>query len=77
MSASISIAKFSATQQSKAPLFRTSSACGNGACVAVASLDDGTVLVKDTKNDAHPVLNFTRDEWTAFVTGVKQGEFDR
>lgn len=37
----------------------------------------GHVLVRDSKlGDASPVLDFTPDEWRAFVAGVKDGEFD-
>ena len=30
----------------------------------------------DTKVADGPALHFTREEWTAFVAGVKAGEFD-
>lgn len=56
--------------------FRRSSYCSVGACVEVASNADGTVLVRDAKLDDSPVLAFTRAEWTAFVAGVRAGEFD-
>ena len=38
-------------------------------------LPGGSVTVRDTK-DRHTELVFTRDEWDAFVRGVKAGEFD-
>lgn len=46
-----------------------------GRCVAVAQ-KDGTVAVRDTKDASKTTLRFTRDEWSAFVAGVKSGEFD-
>jgi hypothetical protein len=49
---------------------------GNGNCVEVATnLPDG-VAVRDTKNRDGGTLIFTRDEWTAFVGGVHDSEFD-
>jgi len=46
-------------------------------CVEVARAGDGTVGVRDTKlGKASPVLEFTSDEWAAFLGGAKDGEFD-
>jgi hypothetical protein len=55
--------------------WRRSSQCGNATCVEVAEVD-GHVLVRDSKNPEVTPFSFTREEWTAFVAGVKQGEFD-
>lgn len=44
-------------------------------CVAVAQ-KDGTIAVRDTKDATNTTLMFTRDEWKAFVAGVKNNEFD-
>lgn len=53
---------------------------GNGGnnCVEIyTSPLDGAVLVRDSKNARiGAYLAFTRDEWVAFVQGVKAGEFD-
>lgn len=43
-------------------------------CVAVRI--GGTVDIRDTKDASSPTLSFTRAEWSAFVQGVKKGEFD-
>ncbi|WP_433299970.1 DUF397 domain-containing protein [Actinoplanes sp. CA-030573] len=51
-----------------------SSRCGSTACVEVAKVDN-TYLVRDSKNPDTAPLSFTREEWTAFVEGVNQGEF--
>jgi hypothetical protein len=32
--------------------------------------------VRDSKDQAGPILVFTPAEWSAFVAGVKGGEFD-
>lgn len=50
----------------------------NAECVEVAFLDGGRVAVRDSKDDgAGPALVFTPGEWTAFVGGMADGEFDR
>ncbi|MGH3493473.1 MAG: DUF397 domain-containing protein [Sciscionella sp.] len=45
-------------------------------CVEVAPLDDGGVMVRDTKDRNLQAHRYTHDEWVAFVAGVKAGEFD-
>jgi predicted secreted Zn-dependent protease len=49
--------------------------CNGGACVRVAH-NGNAILIGDSKNPDGPVLPFTRDEWKAFVEGVRQGDFD-
>lgn len=46
-------------------------------CVEVAHLPDGTTAVRDSKHREGPVLLFAREEWEAFLGGVRRGEFDR
>jgi hypothetical protein len=55
---------------------KSSLSYANGDCVEVASLPDGRVGVRDSKDSAGPVLRFTSAEWKAFVGGVQNGEFD-
>jgi hypothetical protein len=55
---------------------KSSLSFANGDCVEVASLPDGRVGVRDSKDAAGPVLRFTAAEWRAFVGGVHGGEFD-
>ena len=43
-------------------------------CVAVAKTPDG-IAVRDTKNENGETLFFRHDEWDAFVSGVRNGEF--
>jgi len=46
-------------------------------CVAVVQIQDGSVAVKHSKDsDSAKVLIFTKEEWKAFVKGVKANEFD-
>lgn len=49
---------------------------GNDQCVECRIIDETDVLVRDSKNPDIPPLRFTRGEWTAFIAGVKSGEFD-
>ena len=44
-------------------------------CVSVARSADG-VFVRDTKDPSKTTLTFPEDEWSAFVGGVRKGEFD-
>ncbi|OLT14085.1 DUF397 domain-containing protein [Pseudonocardia sp. CNS-139] len=46
-----------------------------GECVEVADLPGGR-LVRDTKDAGNgPILRFTDEQWGAFVSAVKDGEF--
>jgi hypothetical protein len=57
---------------------RSSYCAGNGSCVEIASLEESSIGVRDSKAKGNPpVLVFTRMEWQAFIAGVKDGEFDR
>ncbi|SNT62552.1 protein of unknown function [Streptosporangium subroseum] len=65
--------------------WRKSSLSGNGGadCVEVATVSSASVLlsghrfaVRDSKNPNGPELLFTPGQWTAFVGGIKHGEFD-
>jgi Domain of unknown function (DUF397) len=55
--------------------WRKSSHSGTNGCVEVAVVDD-RVAVRDSKDRRGPVLEFTPDEWEAFVSGARDGEFD-
>ncbi|WP_433373389.1 DUF397 domain-containing protein [Actinoplanes sp. CA-142083] len=54
--------------------WQRSSRCGTGTCVEVAEVD-GQIWVRDSKAQDGPALSFTKEEWTAFVDGVADGEF--
>ncbi|ETK36156.1 DUF397 domain-containing protein [Microbispora sp. ATCC PTA-5024] len=56
-------------------VWRSSSACNGGSCVAVAVLPDG-VGVTDTKQPGGPVLVFGPGEWTRFLDEAKAGKYD-
>ena len=54
--------------------WKKSSASGAGGCVEVRRSRSG-VQVRDSKDPAGPVLDFTDTEWIAFLEGVTLGEF--
>ncbi|MGH3713259.1 MAG: DUF397 domain-containing protein [Micromonosporaceae bacterium] len=59
--------------------WKKSSRSGSGGdnCVEVSFAPDGTVGVRHSKQPDDALLVFTPDEWAAFITGVKDDEFDR
>jgi Domain of unknown function (DUF397) len=59
--------------------WRKASYSGNGgaSCVEVGQTQDGTIVVRDTKNSGRgPVHRYTPKEWRAFVAGVRNSRFD-
>ena len=48
----------------------------SGSCVEVAELDGGGIAVRNSRHPSGPALIYTRAEIEAFLTGVKNGEFD-
>jgi hypothetical protein len=56
--------------------FKSSFSNGEGSCVEVAVTRDGGRAVRDTKDRDGGTQFYTPAEWTAFVAGVKAGEFD-
>jgi hypothetical protein len=55
---------------------KSSLSFSNGNCVEVAHLPDDHIGVRDSKHPDGPVLQFTPDEWSAFLGGARNGEFD-
>ena len=57
--------------------FKLSSFTGGDryACVMVAKRND-VIGVRHSKDGSKTTLEFTPDEWNAFINGVKAGEFD-
>ena len=55
----------------------TRSSGNSGNCVEVAPLpDDGGVAVRNSRDPLGPALLFTAAEMTAFILGVRDGDFD-
>ncbi len=47
----------------------------NGACVEVAAAG-GKIAMRDSKDPGGPVLVYTPTEFSAFLDGARNGEFD-
>jgi hypothetical protein len=57
--------------------WRKSSYSGNGGnCVEVGQSGDGVILVRDSKDREGSKLAVGEQAWSAFVQGIKHGEFD-
>jgi hypothetical protein len=54
--------------------WRKADISGTDHCVEVARADD-TIGIRDSKNRAGVVLEFSQPEIDAFVRGIKDGEF--
>jgi len=48
----------------------------NGSCVEVAELPGGAIAVRNSRHAGGPALIYTPAEITAFIRGVKDGQFD-
>jgi len=48
----------------------------SGNCVEVAVLPDGGIAMRDSRHPSGPVLVYAHTEISAFLAGVKNGEFD-
>jgi uncharacterized protein DUF397 len=48
----------------------------NGSCVEVAELPGGAIAVRNSRHPGGPALIYTPAEVTAFIQGVKDGQFD-
>jgi hypothetical protein len=60
-----------------APRWRKSSySASSGACVEVAQLDGGRVLVRNSNHPDAGTLTFTAAEMAAWIAGCQAGEFD-
>jgi hypothetical protein len=65
------------TDLSRAVWRKSSYSGGNGGqCVEVATNLPGLVAVRDSKHPDGPKLIFTPDEWAAFLSGMRDGEFE-
>ncbi len=55
---------------------KSTSSNPSGECVEFAVLDSGDVAVRNSRDPHGPALVYTPAEISAFVHGVKAGEFD-
>ena len=56
--------------------FRKSSFSGGGGCVEVRLLPDGRIALRDSKDTSLAPNHYTPTAWTAFLAGIRAGEFD-
>ncbi|MEU1997249.1 DUF397 domain-containing protein [Nocardia gamkensis] len=57
--------------------FKSTHSSAGSECVEIAHLDGGRVGVRDSKNPHGGVLVFTPSDWDVFVSGARDGAFDR
>ncbi len=48
----------------------------NGSCVELATLPGGAIAVRNSRDPGGPALIYTPAEVTAFIQGIKDGQFD-
>ncbi|MFC3352091.1 DUF397 domain-containing protein [Streptomyces echinoruber] len=53
-----------------------STSIGDGNCVEVAKLPEGSIAMRNSRFPAGPALVFTPAELRAFLDGAKEAEFD-
>jgi hypothetical protein len=56
--------------------FRKSSFSGGSGCVEARLLPEGDIAVRDSKQPSLPPNRYTPGAWTAFLAGIRAGEFD-
>lgn len=54
---------------------KAKSSTANGQCVEIAAAD-GKIAIRDSKDPEGPVLVYTPGEFSAFLEGARNGEFD-
>lgn len=57
------------------PAWYMAERCESGACVQIGTLGESILIRSTIDPDGHWVA-LSRDEWQAFVAGVKGGDFD-
>jgi hypothetical protein len=62
-------------QQPSQPAWRRSSRCAGGDCVEIR-IAGKEVAMRDSKSPDAVILQFSGEEWQAFVAAVRAGEFD-
>lgn len=64
------------TMMKQGEWFKSTKSGAAGHCVEALENGDGAVSVRNSKSPEGGTVAFTADEWSAFVAGVKAGEFD-
>jgi hypothetical protein len=55
---------------------KSSLSYANGNCVEIAAFPNGRIGLRDSKNADGPFLYLTREQWSGFVAGILNGDFD-
>jgi hypothetical protein len=55
--------------------WKRSTFCSTSSCVEVTRMRN-QIMVRDSKDPEGPALAYSPQEWSAFLSGVKHGEFD-
>lgn len=58
--------------------FKSSYSSNGGACIEIAAnlaVSHGVIPVRDSKNPGGPTLGLTTHAFSAFITGIKSGDF--
>lgn len=55
---------------------KSSLSYANGNCVEIAALPNGRIGLRDSKNADGPFLYLTCEQWSGFVAGIRNGDFD-
>ena len=63
------------TEPTSQPAWSRAKRCGNNACIEVAKAGDDRYLIRDSTRPEAAPLEVTKAEWTAFVQGVRDGDF--
>jgi hypothetical protein len=56
---------------------KSTKSSGGNDCVEVADNLPQIVAVRDTKNRDGATLTFTHRDWSAFLAGIRNGDFDK
>lgn len=65
------------TDVSRASWLKSTFSNLNGNCIEIGRLLPDCIGIRDTKDSGNgPVLVFTQAEWSAFIAGAKDGQFD-
>jgi hypothetical protein len=57
------------------PVWRSARRCDTGQCLEIGTVGD-FVMVRNSADPDRACVTLSRDEWHAFISGVKNGEFD-
>jgi hypothetical protein len=63
-------------QNGKLSWVKSSLSYANGNCMEIAAFPNGRIGLRDSKNADGPFLYLTCEQWSEFVAGIRNGDFD-